>query len=116
VAKKPDPEPDGIQLLLTELRTTNDLLRLMLMPALRQRLDDVLGKPPERRAYEYSDGTRGTREVAELAGASPGSVSGWWNKWRVAGIALDAPGGRVRHVMPLSPLGMEVPEGGKSQR
>ena len=106
------PEPsamDAREAILAELRTTNALLHLLLLPTLRATLEQTLGSDAERRAYELSDGARGTRDVARLAGASPGSVSGWWKKWRNAGVALEAPGDRTRHVMPLSAMGLDVP-------
>ena len=103
------PPTDAREAILAELRTTNALLRILLLPTLRETLEQTLGSDAERRAYEHSDGARTTREVAKLAGASAGAVPGWWKKWRLAGAALEAPGGRTRHVLPLSALGIDVP-------
>jgi hypothetical protein len=108
MARKPS-FGDAQAAILAELRTTNSLLMLLLIPTLRTTLEQTLGSDAERRAYELSDGSRGTREVATLAGASAGSVSAWWKKWRMAGAALEAPGERTRHVLPLSALGIAVP-------
>jgi hypothetical protein len=96
--------------LLAELKTTNGLLRLLLMPTLRKTLEEHLGSPAERRAYELADGTRTTREIANAAGASIGSVSTWSKKWRAHGVALELPGGGAKHVMSLTALGIEVPK------
>jgi CRP-like cAMP-binding protein len=111
MANKDGPKPEiGLLVeILAELRRTNDHLQVLMIPTLRATLDHVLGGAAERRAYEISDGHLGTREVAARAGASAGSVSGWWNKWRQSGVAIATTSGRVRHVLPLSALGMEVP-------
>src|SRR4051812_34796008 len=96
--------------LLAELKTTNELLRLLLMPTLRASLEDILKSAAERRAYELADGSRTTREIAQGAGASIGPVSGWSKKWRTHGVALELPGGGAKHVMSLTALGIEVPK------
>jgi hypothetical protein len=99
--------------LLEAQRQTNQLLRVLVMPRLRQAVSEALGSNAERRAYEASDGTRTVREVAKASGASVGSVSGWGKKWRRLGIA-DETAGRTRHVMPPSALGINLDEEGGS--
>jgi CRP-like cAMP-binding protein len=103
--------PDARELLaelIAQQRTTNDLLRAMAIPTLTETLRSLLRKEVERKAFEASDGTRTTRAVADAAGSSPATISRWWTAWRNAGVAVDAPDGHVRHLIPLSALGIKI--------
>jgi hypothetical protein len=62
--------------------------------------------------YEYSDGTRGTREIAELAGIkSNQTVANYWKKWSSLGIVEPSPKhqGRYQRVCSLEEVGLPIP-------
>jgi hypothetical protein len=94
--------------LVDDNAVTHDLLTLLARPSLRSDITQALRSPAERRAYEYSDGERTSREIAELAGASTGSISNWWRRWRQKAIAVEVSNGRVRHLIPLSAIGISI--------
>jgi hypothetical protein len=94
--------------LVEDNAVTHDLLTLLARPSLRSDLTAALRSTAERRAYEYSNGERTSREVAELAGASKGSISNWWRRWRTKAIAVEVSQGRVRHLIPLSAIGIPI--------
>lgn len=74
---------------------------------------DTLKKDEEKIAYESSDGRRGSREVAKLAGVSHQTVVNYWKKWATLGIVepIKAPGGiRYKRSFSLSDFGIEVPK------
>jgi hypothetical protein len=99
---------ETLEALLEEVRTTNQLLRVLVQPSLQAALEATLTRSAQREAYELSDGTRGTREIAQEVGASVGSISNWWRAWRAAGLASETAGGRVQHVLALSALGIPL--------
>jgi hypothetical protein len=99
-----------IATLIAEQRVTNELLRALARPQMRQDVLAVVGTKAERRGFEATDGTRSVRAVATEAGVSSAAVGKWWKKWRVAGVASEDERGRVRHVMSLSALGIDIEE------
>jgi hypothetical protein len=101
----------GDEALLNELRAQTQWLRLLGLQTLRPLLVEILANTKQKFVYEATDGNRTTRQVGEIAGVSPGTVSVWWTKWIAAGICIEAPGsaGRAKHLASLSSLGIEVP-------
>ena len=98
--------------ILEELRTQTGWLRLLALQTLRPALESALPTDRQKLAYELSDGSRGTRQVAEAVGAGPGTISRWWTEWIALGICSEVPGsaGRARHLASLSALGVPVPK------
>lgn len=82
-------------------------LRAMALPQVRITVRDALKSDTERLGYDLSDGVRTGRDVASATGVSPATVSAWWKKWRLMGIAEDADGRRVVHIATLAELGLE---------
>jgi hypothetical protein len=101
----------GEDAVLGELREQTRWLRLLGLQALRPLLASALTNDKQRAAYEYSDGKRGTREVAKAAGVGAGTVSRWWSDWLAIGICSEVPGssGRAQHLVALSALGLPLP-------
>lgn len=90
------------------LREQAAWLRALAMPSLRATVQKAFESEGERRAFEASDGTRTGREIADLVGASPASVSRWWKKWRSLGIATEVAPRRTSHLVSLSDLGLAL--------
>lgn len=88
------------------LREQAAWLRALAMPSLRATVQNAFEGDGERRAFEASDGTRTGRDIADLVGASPASVSRWWKKWRSLGIAIEVAPRRTSHLISLSDLGL----------
>lgn len=68
--------------------------------------------PTAALAYELSNGTRGTREVAKLAGIkSHNSVAIYWRKWSKMGIVTSSSAyqGRCQHICSLEEVSLVVP-------
>jgi hypothetical protein len=62
--------------------------------------------------YELSDGKRGTREVAKIAGVkSHSTVAGYWRKWSKIGIVEPSSEyqGRYQRICSLEEVGLSVP-------
>ncbi|MEN3282728.1 MAG: hypothetical protein V7607_3868 [Solirubrobacteraceae bacterium] len=97
--------------LVAQQRVTNELLRVLVRPQLRQDVLAVVGTTAERKGFDATDGTRSVRAVAGETGVSPAAVGKWWKKWRAAGLASEDEHGRVRHVMSLSALGIDLKTG-----
>lgn len=100
--------------ILVELRAQTSWLRLLGLQTLRPALQDLLKSDKQKLAYEYSDGSRTTRQVAEMTGVGAGTVSRWWTEWLAIGVCAESPGhpGRAKHLASLSDLGIPTP--GKS--
>jgi hypothetical protein len=83
------------------------------MQQLRNVLVQVLGDDTAALlAYELSDGERGTREVAKLAGIkSNATIAAYWKKWSKTGIveASSKYQGRYQRICSLEEVGLVVP-------
>lgn len=61
--------------------------------------------------YEFSDGTRGTREIAGIVGVrSHATIARYWEKWSKLGIVEPSPAyqGRYRRICSLEEVGLTV--------
>jgi hypothetical protein len=67
-------------------------------------------------AFEFSDGARGTREVARLAGTSKMTVARYWKKWSKLGIVepSNTYQGRFKRICSLEEVGLPVPQSAQS--
>ena len=105
--EKKDKQDRMIELLeemLTWIKVTS-------IPQVKELLLDILPSDKEKIAYHFSDGERGSQEVAKLAGVSHGAVANWWKKWARAGVAemLSVKGGeRAKRIFSLEDFGIEV--------
>lgn len=81
------------------------------MQELRTILTQALQDDAAALAYELSDGDRGTREIAKLAGISHNTVAVYWKKWSKLGIveASTAYQGRYKRICSLEEVGIAVP-------
>ena len=83
------------------------------MPQLRNVLVQVLGDDVAAAlAYEFSNGARGTREVAKLAGIkSHNTVAVYWRKWHKIGIVEPSSTyqGRYQRICSLEEVGLPIP-------
>lgn len=95
---------------LKELVEQSKWLRLLGTQALRPMLTQLLTTERDRTIFEYSDGNRGAREVAELASVTHPTVLRLWQEWIAAGVCVEAPGhaGRAQHLIALSSIGVAV--------
>jgi hypothetical protein len=90
-------------------------LRAAAMPSVRQTIVDALSKPEQRRAFELCDGSRSGAEVASAVGVSPQSISNWSSAWRNLGIAYEVEERKVKHLISLAALGVDLELGGGSR-
>jgi hypothetical protein len=70
----------------------------------------VMQDPRHLRAFEATDGQRTQGEVGAVAGLKQPTVSGLWARWRRLGLVTER-GGRMRHLVRPSDLGLEISEG-----
>ncbi len=76
---------------------------------MREMLENVLDDPRKRLAYEYSDGDRSTRAVAEAADVSAKTIRDWWKEWVQTDIVEQTElEGRFRKRFSLRKLGIDV--------
>jgi hypothetical protein len=62
--------------------------------------------------YEFSDGERGTREIAGIVGVrSHATIARYWEKWSKLGIVEPSPTyqGRYRRICSLEEVGLTIP-------
>ena len=81
------------------------------MQQLKTILQSNLKTDTEMLVYELSDGTRGTREVARLAGiGSKTTVLNYWKKWGKVGIVMTVQNeeGRYQRICSLEEVGLTV--------
>jgi hypothetical protein len=83
-------------------------LRAAAMPGVRRTIVDALPKPEQRRAFELCDGSRSGAEVASAVGVSPQSISNWSSAWRNLGIAHETEERKIKHLISLAALGVEI--------
>jgi hypothetical protein len=83
------------------------------MQQLRNVLSQTLKTDTEKLIYEFSDGTKGAREVAGAARlGSHATVLTYWKKWSKVGIVEPSPThhGRYQRICSLEEVGLEVPQ------
>ena len=83
------------------------------MQQLRNVLAQNLKTDAEMLVYELSDGSRGTREVAKLAGiGSNSTVAAHWKKWNKIGIVEPSKKfpGRYQRICSLEEVGLTAPQ------
>jgi hypothetical protein len=98
----------GVLELLTELLAWT---KLEARPRVAARLAGILDSHEKRMVYEYSDGTRGVREISEMTGVDKNTVSNWWGEWDALGVMQQATTrkGRRQRLVSLEDLGIEAP-------
>ena len=82
------------------------------IPKVRELLLSILDSPEKMVAYQASDGERTSKEVGDQAHVSQPTISKWWKKWLIAGIAepISVRGGeRAKRSFSLDDFGIEVP-------
>lgn len=83
------------------------------MQQLKSVVTQNLSSDPEMLVYELSDGNRGTRDIAQLAGiGSNSTVARYWQKWSKIGLVEPSKKfpGRFQHICSLEELGLTVPQ------
>ena len=88
---KIEENPNGLHLLELKhvfdcLLDINSSVRITAQPLLEKSLSNVFTGHKQIRAYELSNSTRGTREIAEMVGAGQKTISRWFVAWEKAGI------------------------------
>ncbi|MCK4443485.1 MAG: hypothetical protein KAW09_03010 [Thermoplasmata archaeon] len=86
--------------------------RVTSIPHVKNLLSEILGSPEERIAYQASDG-KSSKEVANRAGVSFGTVTRWWKIWMKTGIAESIPakgGQRAKRIFSLDDFGIDIPQ------
>jgi hypothetical protein len=86
-------------------------LRFANMDKLRAILANELIDDRKKVVYEYSDGSRGYREVGQLTGVPAPTVQSWWARWLPMGIMeqTQTRTGRVQRICSLRDVGIDVP-------
>jgi len=103
----PDEKSDRIEGLLEEAVRW---LRIVAAPTVRGWLEPILTTTEGRKVYQASTGVP-REEVGKAAGVSHGTVSNYWNRWRVANppiIRETTRKGRYERLYDLSELNVAV--------
>lgn len=96
--------------------TLNELLKWTKfagMQQLRNILVQQLKADTEMLVYELSDGSRGTRDIAKLAGIrSNKTIAVYWKKWSKIGIVEPSKKfqGRYQRICSLEEVGLTIPQ------
>ena len=87
-------------------------LRFASMGKLREILSGELVEDRKKLVYELSDGSRGYREVGQMAEVPSPTVQGWWSRWFTMGIMEPSPNrlGRVQRICSLREIGIDAPQ------
>jgi len=108
--EKKDKQDRMIELLQEMLKWT----KFAGMKEVKNTLVSVLDTEQKRLVYHLSDGTRGTVEIAKLAGiGSTGTVFDMWQAWLKLGLGESIPvrgGSRFKRSFDLEDFGIEVPQ------
>ena len=85
------------------------------MKEVKAALESTLDTDQKKTAYQASDGSRGTREVARISGyGSKSTIERLWKIWRRLGLGETSPvqgsGERFTRSFDLEDFGIEVPE------
>lgn len=93
------------------LRELSAWIKLEARPRAAARLADILDSDEKKLVYQYSDGTRGVREVGDITGVDKNTVLTWWKDWDKRGIMEQATAwkGRRQRLVSLEDVGIEVP-------
>ena len=93
--------------MLAQAKETNRWLRILALPALREKLIAELNKPELKRLYQASDG-RSMRDAASAAKVGLGTVQRHWQQWAAQGL-LEPTGvsGRFQKMIDLKEVGLE---------
>jgi hypothetical protein len=86
-------------------------LRFGNIDKLRSILEIEMKDDNKKLAYEYSDGSRGYREVGQLANVPAPTVQAWWTRWFTLGIMEPSSTrtGRVQRICSLREIGLDIP-------
>jgi hypothetical protein len=93
------------------LKSLERWLRFANMDKLRSILEIELNEDRKKLVYEYSDGSRGYRDVGELSGVPAPTIQTWWIRWFSMGIMEASPSrsGRVQRICSLKDVGIDLP-------
>ncbi len=102
------------------LREILKWVRFTGMKEVKAALESTLDTDQKKTAYQASDGTRGTREVATIAGyGSKSTIESLWKKWRRLGLGesfqVMGDGERFKRSFDLEDFEIEVPKTQGSQ-
>lgn len=92
-------------------------IRFVGMKEVKGVFNGVVDTDQKRIAYHYSDGTRGTIEVAKLASiGSTSTVAKFWKSWQKVGLGDNIPvkgGERFKRSFDLEDFGIPIPKVGE---
>jgi len=93
-------------------------LRFENMEKLKMILENELNDERKKLSFEYSDGSRGYREVGQMAGVPGATIQYWWGRWFAMGIVELSPKriGRVQRICSLTDMGIDNPIDAKKSR
>ncbi len=98
--------------ILEKQRNNERLIHFLAHRQARELITRNLTKQIERRVYELSDGKRSSRDIEKMIGkeVTQRTVVTWWQKWKELGLVEQSPtySGRVRKLVPLEELGLEL--------
>ncbi|MCJ7632942.1 hypothetical protein MUP77_11195 [Candidatus Bathyarchaeota archaeon] len=83
------------------------------MKEVKSTLTNVLDTDAKKRAYQESDGTKGTVELANLVDVSQQTIHNMWEAWHRMGLGESIPvrgGSRFKRSFDLEDFGIEIPE------
>mgnify|MGYP001375971893 CR=1 FL=1 len=108
---------DVVESLLLEIlenqRKSERFLHFLTHQIARELINKNLTKPIELRVYDLSDGILSSRDIEKIIGkkVTQRTVVTWWQKWKQLGLVEHSPrySGRVRKLIPLEDLGIEIP-------
>ena len=88
-------------------------------PRMKNTMLELLKEDQEKIAYHHSDGKNTARCVADIAEVDKSTITGWWKKWMVAGIAegrtVKGGGMRAARIFSLDEFGIELPKNRSKQ-
>lgn len=103
--------------MLDELKEMRTWLRLSVFSSFRRTISDNVRDDIDKLVYEFSDGSRSTREiVSELSKQGKAithvTVANMWKRWAVVGIVEPSERyqGRFRKITSLESIGIDVPK------
>ena len=74
--------------LTQEVKELKSLSRFQIQPLLETILSPIFDNHKQIRAYELTDGVKGSREIGDITGVNFSTITRWWNKWVELGIVV----------------------------
>jgi len=97
--------------ILNSLQEISKWTKLQGLEKFSQIVPRVLKSDGEKTVFEFSNGIRSAKEIADETKIAKSTITAYWRKWVKSGIVEESEKypGRMRHLVSLDEVGIELP-------